>query len=240
MSVEEVLLERQAQNLQQQVSQISASNPKPVQSQPQLSTAQNIVNSQPPIPDLHTDSDSEIPNATQRRVLETQSQSAEPSKEDLIKEKIQQDLKQNLAMKGAPQHPLDVLKSLIVRGEYKEDITLFQQVWTLRALDQSDMLLALDEVSDMLESSVGRLTAVAFAQIVYALEAINGITIYEMFKDTIKPVDYPNQMSYIIAVKKALRRYLEHFPPVVIDSLYTAYMEVDKKRNEALNQLKNS
>jgi len=250
MPVEQVLLERQAQQLQNQVKNFQHAQAQDnsytqqlntYTQQPNTYTQQlNTYTQQPNIPDLHQDPNVEMPNAQQRSRISQTVTNTGPSKESIIEEKITEDLQKVKPAVQGLQKPLDVLKSLIAKGEYKEDVLLYQQKWTLRALDQSDMLLVLDEVDDMINSTVGRLSAIAFAQIVYALEGINGVTIYEMFQDTIKASDYSTQMAYIIAVKKALRRYLEHFPPSVIDSLYAAYVEVDKRRNEALDKLKNS
>ena len=47
-------------------------------------------------------------------------------------------------------------------------------------------------------------------------------------------------MEYHIAVRKAFKKYLEAMPPAVIEILYEKYVEVDDKRNKALEDLKNS
>ncbi len=195
------------------------------------------------IPDLHTSSEGETPTVAQMRdINNTINKTQVLNKEDIIQQKITEDLKKatsSFSLQG--NSPLSVLKQMISLGEYKEDIKLYGQLWTIRALDQSDLMLAVEEATSLTESPVGKLTAIAFYQLVYSIEAVNGVSIYEMFKDTIKVTDYPSQIAYIIAVKKALKRYLEHFPPAVIDSLYyEGYVKVDEKRNKALEELKNS
>lgn len=159
---------------------------------------------------------------------------------DKIEDKISKDIQDSQAkFKGVPSHPKDILKSIIAKGEYKETVHLFGVDWTLRALDQGDLLFAFDEVKDNVSTLAGRMTTLEFAKVVFSIEAINNTTIYELF-DEIKMSDYPNKMVYIITVKKALQRYLEAFPPDLIDMLVNAYAVIDMKRMEAIAELKNS
>jgi hypothetical protein len=135
--------------------------------------------------------------------------------------------------------PQDVLKALIAKGAYTKDVTLYDHVWTIRALEQRDLLLALDDIRDDLPSQAGRVTTLMFAQVVYAIEAIDGISLYEWFTE-IKPRDYATTEEYKVAVKRALRRHLERMAPTIIDAFYSEYQKIDGERTAALLELKNS
>lgn len=158
-----------------------------------------------------------------------------------IQDQIQKDIAeaQKKKFEGRPSHPKDILKQLIAQGEYVEDVQLFGHIWTLRALDQGDQLMSLDEVKDTLETASSRVIAMMFGSVVFSVQAIDGISIYEWF-DEIKITAFNDNMEYHIAVRKAFKKYLEAMPPSVIEVLYEKYMEVDEKRNKALDELKNS
>lgn len=203
-----------------------------------LLTAEDMQNE---IPDLHqTDG---LPNPQKREEVRQKAQSAiMPNKIDLVEDQIKKDIEtaQKQKFEGIPKTPKDILKSLIAQGEYKETFKMYGQEWTLRALDQGDILISVDEVKDSLTSQSGRIMAVMFGTIVHSLDSINGISVYDWFEE-IRISDYNNNpMEYNIAVRTALRKYLEAMPPAVIDSLYDKYLEVDSRRNEALDKLKNS
>lgn len=140
---------------------------------------------------------------------------------------------------NAPQHPKDILRDLLVRGELRKTFHVFGHDWTLRALDQGDLLLAVDDLKDSIQTEAGRYMSIVFSKVVYAIEEIDGTPIYRFFPD-IQPNHYPSKIEYIIAIKRALRAYLVGMPPVVIDTLYMKYEEVEKERDAALEQLKNS
>lgn len=188
------------------------------------------------IPDL--EKEDHMPNAGERIHLRGAAQAI--SIEDKIQDKLANDVHnvQN-KYKAAQVHPKDILKSIIAKGEYKETVHLFGTDWTLRALDQGDMMMVFDEVKDTVTTIVGRMTALEFMKVVFSIEAISDVPIYELFED-IKITDYPNKMVYIVMVKKALQRYLEAFAPDVIDALFVKYQEIDNKRTGALAELKNS
>lgn len=190
------------------------------------------------IPDLHTED--ATPGAARRMDINKTIDTL-VSKTATVDETVQRDLD---AVRGkyaaSPMDPKNILKNMIKKGEYKQDFKLFDHVWTLRALDQQDTLLALDEVRDSLETVMGRTVALTFAYIVYSLEALDGVPIYEWFPE-IKLSDFNNnKMEYILAVKRALKRYMEALPPTIINSLYEKYLEVDDSRNKGLEELKNS
>lgn len=147
---------------------------------------------------------------------------------------------QSLRNKNEPiKTPQDIFKSLIAFGDHKEKIKLYQHVWELRCLDQSDILAASDEVNDYSEGRVGYLTSYTFSKLVYAIESIDGISIYELFSD-INYQDYSSKVTYITAVKRALRSWLLALPDVIIMDLIDAYLEMENKRAEEIRKLKNS
>ena len=190
------------------------------------------------IPDL--EKMESVPNVSRRQEINQMVDENVVAKVTSIEDQIQNDIKnaQKKKFEGKPTHPKDVLKQLIAQGEYVEDFRLFGHVWTLRALDQGDQLMSLDEVKDSIETASGRVVAMMFGSVVFSVQAIDGLSIYEWF-DEIKITNFENNMEYHIAIRKAFKKYLEAMPPTVIESLYEKYMELDDKRNEAVNELKN-
>jgi len=200
-------------------------------------TPQNaLLYSQNPIADLEKEDGR--PTVQDRAQINTAAQGI--SIIDKIDDKIAKDLQDSQTkFKNIQGTPKDILKSIIARGEYREDFNLFGVQWTMRALDQGDILMAIEEVKDTVTTTWGKLTALEFVKTSFAIEALNGVSVYEIF-DEVKLADYQNKMSYILVVKKALQRYLEAFPPSFIDALYDQYTSIDKKRSEALEELKKS
>jgi len=194
------------------------------------------------IPDLHKVDINSTPQARQELLKKTEMSTAS-LKQDIIDEKITQDINAaratSLDQTSFPDSPRDILKQLIAHGEYQETVNLFGHKWTLRALDQRDLLLAAEMVKDDLSSSTARMSSLIFLQVVFSLEAIDGVSIYDCFKD-IKPIDYKKREEYSLAVKSALKKYLEHVPPQVINAFYEEYKRIEDTRNKALDNLKNS
>lgn len=208
------------------------------------------VNQTPPIPTMEPNMDIGIPdlenlegtpNISRRQEINQMVDDKVTAKITTIEDQIQKDIQnaQKKKFEGKVTHPKDILKQIIAAGEYVEDFDLFGHSWTLRALDQGDQLMSLDEVKDTLESASGRVIAMMFNSIVFSVQAIDGISIYEWF-DEIKITDYKDNMEYHIAIRKAFKKYLEAMPPTVTEILYEKYLEVDEKRNKALDELKNS
>ena len=208
------------------------------------------VNSPPPIPNVEQSVDGGIPdlekmegtpNVNRRQAINQMVDEKVVAKVTTIEDQIQKDIHsaQKKKFEGVASHPKDVLKQLIAAGEYVEDFKLFGHIWTLRALDQGDQLMSLDEVKDTLESASGRVVAMMFSSVVFSVQAIDTVSIYEWF-DEIKVKDFNDNMEYHIAVRKAFKKYLEAMPPAVTEILYEKYVDVDEKRNKALDELKNS
>ena len=191
------------------------------------------------IPDL--ESMEGTPTAKRRQEINEMVDANITTKVSTIEDQIQKDIQnaQQKKFQGVATHPKDILKQLIAQGEYVEDVQLFGHSWTLRALDQGDQLMSLDEVKDTLETASSRVIAMMFGAVVFSVQAIDGISIYEWF-DEIKITNFNDNMEYHIAVRKAFKKYLEAMPPSVIEILYEKYLEVDEKRNKALDELKNS
>mgnify|MGYP006989315724 CR=1 FL=1 len=162
------------------------------------------------------------------------------SKNTLAEERL---LKEVEAVKkkneAAPEHPRNILADLLAKGELKKTFDVAGHTWTLRALDQGDILLAMDDLKDSIETEAGRITSVVFSKVVYSIEAIDGIPIYQFFPE-IQPQDHPSKIDYIITVKKSLRAYLVGMAPRIIDLLYSKYLELEDERDKALDKLKNS
>jgi hypothetical protein len=135
--------------------------------------------------------------------------------------------------------PKNVLKNLINKGSHEEEVTLYGVKWRMRALDQSDELLAIDEIKDDFTTMAGRLTSVAFARVVYSIEAINGVQLSDIFTEIDKN-SYESIIAYRYALKRQLKNYLESFSPDIINDLYEKYNEVIENRNKGLVALKNS
>lgn len=206
------------------------------QSQPPI----NNRASSPNVEDIHNME--RMPDANRRQKISEDVDNRVQPKMTTIEEKIQQDIlsAQQQKFEGMPVHPKDVLKKLISMGEYKQDFELFGHTWTLRALDQGDALLSLEEIRDSFQTQSGRIMSMMFGTLIYAIDAIDSVSIYEWFDD-IKLKDYNgNRMEYHIAVRRALRAYLEAIPPRAIDLLYEKYLELDENRNKGIDELKNS
>jgi hypothetical protein len=203
---------------------------------PSINTAPPLTN----IPDMHKVEG--MPSAQRRNTIAQQVDQRVADKILTIEDKIQRDIQDAQQQKyvNMPTSPKEILKNLIAKGEYTEDVKLFGHVWTLRALDQGDTLLALEEIRDSFVTQSGRVMSMMFGSVIYSLEAIDGISIYEWFEDIKLTAFKNNRMEYHIAVRKALRQYLEAMPPTVVDSLYEKYLEVDERRNKAVSELKNS
>jgi hypothetical protein len=192
------------------------------------------------IPDLHKLEQS--PNAVRRGEISKQVETTLLNKVETLEDKIKRDIEsaQQQKFSNMPRDPKEILKQIIAKGEYRETIELYGHKWTLKALDQNDTLLSLDEVRDSVATQSGRIIALMFGTVMYALEAIDEISITEWFPEITLAMYKGNRMEYYIAVKRAVRSYLEALPPAVIDSLYMKYEEIDSKRNQGLSELKNS
>lgn len=191
------------------------------------------------LPDLHKET-IEAPIQARKEIMEQPVISHAQLRDELIDERIQQDI---LSAKGVSQKtsssPRDILKRMIVKGDYQDTIEYLGSKWTLRALDQRDLLLASEMIRDDAGTDAAKMSYIIFAQVLFSIEAIDGVSVYEMFPD-IKPKDFTTREEFNLRVRNALRSYLIHAAPQVINDLYDEYKKIEKVRNEALTDLKNS
>ena len=139
---------------------------------------------------------------------------------------------------SVPKSPLDVLKELVAKGTITKNFELFGQTWTLRSLDQSDYIQIFEE-SDRLAEASGRLASLKLISVVYSLEALNGSAVYNWFSD-IKLEEYGNdRQAFMIAIRRAVRRYLEMSALHVVDTLYEKINEIESEQRMAIDELKN-
>jgi hypothetical protein len=185
-------------------------------------------------PDLHTEQ-SEVSKIEKQEITKVVNQSF--NKESIAEERLIKEL-ESLKHRNTPNSPRDILKDLIMKGELKKVYDIAGHKWTLRALDQGDILLAVDDIKDSTETMSGRMVSIAFSKVVYSIEEIDSIPIYQFFPE-ILPTQFKSKIEYIIACKKALRAYLIGMPPSVIDEVYEKYTELEIERDKALADLKN-
>jgi len=160
---------------------------------------------------------------------------------EVMQERIMEGVESARALIADPysKNPKDILAGLISKGYHTKDVEIFNQTWTLKALSQKDILLSFNEITDDNITRVGQTTAMLFGQIVYAVEAVNGISIYEWFSE-IDRSKFPSTESFQLAVRRAFLRYLEQMPNSIINKFVEKYNEVEEERNKAVFELKNS
>ena len=96
----------------------------------------------------------------------------------------------------------------------------------------------IDDIKDSTETISGRMVSIAFSKVVYSIEEIDNVPIYQFFPEML-PTQFKSNTEYMIACKKALRAYLIGMPPSVIDEVYEKYTELEAERDKALADLKN-
>lgn len=161
---------------------------------------------------------------------------------EILDEKIRQDIENSKRADTTSKAllPRDYLKALIAKGEYSESVVIHGATWTFRALNQADLIMAFGDVQDSDISLVGRASILTLSQIAYAVEAINGFSVYEWFPDLFKRSDFNTTEEFKLAIRRTVRRYIERLPNSVIAELNDAYAKIEKKRNEAIAELKKS
>ncbi|HRZ18869.1 MAG TPA: hypothetical protein P5136_02320 [Methanofastidiosum sp.] len=193
------------------------------------------------LPDMHQEGIGSNPQ-TRQEALSRVDQLYTSIDQEIVQQKIEDDIqtaKQSPFSAALATSPRDILKQLIAKGDYCETVKLYNHNWTLRALDQRDLILAAEMLKDDVTTRTAQVSAIMFLQVIFSIEAVDGISVYEWFPD-IKAKDYKDRESYNLAVKRAVGKYLEHVGPQVIDDFYKEYQKIEEKRNEGLAQLKNS
>jgi len=185
------------------------------------------------------------PNALRQREIDEeirQRLTDEVLNKEILNEKIRQDIagSKNIPAQKETRTPREFLKLLIAKGEYKEDIEIFGQMWTIRALNQGDIIEAFNDIKDWATTTEGKINTILLSQIAYSIEAMNSISIYEWFSDIVQRKEFNTSEEYKLAVRRVLRRYFEQMPNDVIKQFDNAYAIVENKRNEALAELKKS
>ena len=212
----------------------------------QVATPRQPINAfpKPPIqnniPDLHN---VELnANAAERKVAMNNplGTTTERLKQEIMNEMIEQDIASATNPTGIalPENPKDALKFLIAKGQYTKNVKLYGFTWTMRALDQRDVLLAYDSIKLDMESDAARVATIMFIQVIYSIEAINGKSIYEWFPEIIAS-NYTKKEEYFLAIKMALKTYFEHMPSYFIDSFYMEYNKIEEERAKIFEELKN-
>ena len=191
------------------------------------------------IPDMHNVGFTSNPK-DRKSALETAAKSTTNINQEIIDERIKQNITaaQGGTPPAMPKEPKDILKYLIAKGSIEEKVVVADHTWTMRALDQRDLMLIMEQLRDDLDSQTARITAIMFYQVVYSIEAVDGISIYEWFSE-IQEAKFPNKEAYIVAVKNAIKEYFLHMPNRTIDEFYTKYSEIEDKRSKALEEIKN-
>ena len=197
-------------------------------------------NQQSNIPDLHS-FDNTSSSENRKNIMKEPPISSSQIRDEIIEEKIREDID---SVKKSSSNPVDsspknILKRLIAKGDYQETFRLYGDDWTLRALDQRDLLLASEMITNEVGTDAAKISHIIFAQVLFSVEAINGKSVYEFFSD-IDPIKFNKREEYVFAITIALKTYFEHMSPQIINEFYDKYQIVDQKRNEALEKLKNS
>ena len=142
-------------------------------------------------------------------------------------------------MAAVPKSPLDSLKELIAKGSFTKEFDLFGHKWQLRSLDQADYIQIFDESDAMAETS-GRFESLKLVSIAYSIEALDGISVYSWFPDDITLEKYKNdRQAFSIAIRRAVRRYLEVSARSLLNTLYEKVQEIEVLQKQTLDELKN-
>ena len=191
------------------------------------------------IPDLHNSGFTSNPNE-RKEAVKVAAKSTNNINQEIIDERIKMNITEAQGGKPpTPKDPKDILKYLIAKGSLEEKVMVSGHLWTMRALDQRDLMLIMEQLKDELESQTARVTSIMFYQVIYSIEAVDGISIYEWFPE-IQESKFASKESYIIAVKNAIKEYFLHMPNSTIDEFYGKYSEIENKRSKAIEEIKNS
>ena len=113
-------------------------------------------------------------------------------------------------------------------------------MWTIRALNQGDLITAFNDIQDDGSAALGKMSTLVLSQIAYAIDAMDGVPVYEWFPDLIKRAEFNTTEEFKMAVRRIVRRYLEKMPADILKEFDNAYATIEKKRNEAIAELKKS
>lgn len=161
-------------------------------------------------------------------------------KKESLSSKITEAVEKLKKTEKVPETPLDKLKSFIEFGSLTKEVEHFGSKWKFKTLDQADRIAMFDE-ADTMANYAGKMPAIALLTVVYSLEAIDGISVYKTFQDDIQIETFKgNKHAYVVAVRAALKQYMQAFPQNMIDTLYGEIAKLEDEQREALNQIKKS
>lgn len=159
------------------------------------------------------------------------------ARDELINSEVDQIRKK---MASVPKTPIDILKELIAKGSFTKDFELFDHIWTIRSLDQADYIQIFDE-SDALAETSGRFESLKLVSIAYSIEALDGIPVYDWFPGDITLAQFNNdKQKFMLAIRRAVRRYLEVNARSTLSTLYEKVQEVEILQSKAVSEIKNS
>ncbi len=139
---------------------------------------------------------------------------------------------------AVPETALDKLKRIIQKGYLEEDFEVFGNTWTLKTLDQEDMI-TISEHADVVAKGSGKVHASILFNVAYSVEALDGIKVTAWFPEITLDKFKGDKYLYLTAVRHAVVAYLKSFPDLLIAKLYDNYCILDEKRLQAIADLKN-
>lgn len=161
-------------------------------------------------------------------------------KKDDITSKISDAISKLKKTEDTPVSPLDKLKLFIEVGALTSEFEMFGTKWKIKTLDQADKIAMYDEAESM-AASTGRIPALSLLNVVYALEAVGGVSIYKTFQEDINLDMFKgNKHAYVVAVRAALKQFMLAYPQRMIEALNNKVQELEDEQIKALSELKNS
>lgn len=181
--------------------------------------------------------DEGYPSSSEKTKIKSKVESSmKESPQDKIKRNVE-DLKGRKAIKSIDA----IFKEFITVGQHTQDFEYCGHTFTFRSLDQNDKQEAIDMSNSFGGNTMGNVSAITFALIIFSLDAIDDISVYDMFSDSFTLNTFNNnKYKFELAVRQALRQYIGAFAPQFIDDLYDFYIEVEKAQMENISKLKNS
>lgn len=141
-------------------------------------------------------------------------------------------------LSSVPETALDKIQRIIKKGYLEEDFEVFGNTWTLKTLDQEDMI-TISEHADVVAKGSGKVHASILFNVAYSVEALDGIKVTTWFPEITLDKFKGDKYLYLTAVRHAVVAYLKSFPDLLITKLYDKYCILDEKRLQAIADLKN-
>jgi hypothetical protein len=141
-------------------------------------------------------------------------------------------------LSSVPETALDKIQRIIKKGYLEEDFEVYGYTWTLKSLDQEDMI-SIGEHADAVAKGSGKVQASILFNVAYSIEAIDGINVSSWFPDITIDHFKGDKYLYLTAIRHAVAAYIKSFPDLLISELYSKYCILDEKRLKAVADLKN-